>query len=156
MLCPVCLKVISAKRKKQIKHLYTHSTESVAYALIDVYGDLETCRRGASERREQPGEQPGAVFSLVEEDSEEDSDPDMQAAGMVQCEHCGMWVWPGDMPYHLAVACVEVGEQAAPPVAQPADTGDYAEVQYIRIAVDGPEFQLLNALALYCRRSIGK
>jgi hypothetical protein len=89
----------------------------------------------------------------------------MQAAGMVQCEHCGMWVWPGDMPYHLAIACVEVGEQAAAPVEQPDpgavlpgdfdNIGDYAEVKYIRIAVDGPEFQLLNALALYCRRSMG-
>lgn len=123
---------------------------------------------------------PGDVFTLVEEDNEEDSNdsddtyawidktpaPDadeedsdeaMAAAGMEQCALCGLWVWPGDMPYHLAVACAEVGEQPGPDngVHDPGDVlpgdfdniGEYAEVKYIRIAADGPEYQLLNALA---------
>lgn len=111
-----------------------------------------------------PGD-PDSVFSLVEvgpetseEDSEEDSDQAMAAAGMEQCAHCGLWVWPGDMAYHLDVACPETQSGEPAPAAQPAlveERGDYATVEYIRIPVDGAEFMLLNALALYIHRTNG-
>ena len=232
MICPVCNMTISDKRKKQIKHMHGHSSRELALEILWLNGRVRFYQDVLRDRDEDiaraifpdPVEQPAtlalddpaglcpipgdpdSVFSLVEEDSEEDSDQAMAAAGMQQCAHCGLWVWPGDMAYHLDITCpelyrgaVEPVEQAAPvedhikcaycgmpvapenydkhgyncPLAPPHDDpymapgdnttaaapveerGDYATVEYIRIPVDGAEYMLLNALALYIHRTNG-
>lgn len=180
MNCPVCYSTISTKRKKQIKHLYTHSVAELALTVLHLDRQIAIYTSADAFRQEQPATlalddpgglwpvpgDPDTVFSLVEEDSEEDSDEAMATAGMQQCAHCGLWVWPGDMPYHLTVACGEIGEQpgADDGVHDPGDyqtaapveeRGDYATVEYIRIPVDGAEYMLLNALALYIHRTNG-
>ena len=215
MHCPVCYSTISSKRKKQIKHLHTHSSEELALTVLHLDRQITIYRSADAFRQEQPAtlalDDPAALFSLIapppmasEENSEEDADFDPGAAGMEQCAHCGLWVWPGDMAYHLDITCPETQSGDPAPAAQPApvedhikcgycgmpvapenydkhgyncplapphddpymapgdntapaveERGDYATVEYIRIPVDGAEFMLLNALALYIHRTNG-
>ena len=170
MHCPVCYSTISSKRKKQIKHLHTHSSEELALTVLHLDRQITIYRSADAFRQEQPAtlalDDPAALFSLIapapaasEENSEGGADFDPGAAGMEQCAHCGLWVWPGDMAYHLDITCPEIQSGEPAPAAQPApaveERGDYATVEYIRIPVDGAEFMLLNALALYIHRTNG-
>lgn len=154
MICPVCNTTISDRRKKQIKHMHGHSSTELALEILWLNSRVNFYQDVIKQRQEQSAtlalDDPGAVFSLVEvgpetsdEDSEEDSDEAMTAAS--------------DLYNHMHNLYPSVDPVAAP-VEQAApveERGDYAEVKYIRIPVDGPEYMLLNALALYIYRTNG-
>jgi hypothetical protein len=164
MQCPVCNTTISDKRKKQINHLRTHSTDTLIQEVLWLQHLLTMYQEQArSEPPTIPQADPDPVGMLtsIEEDeaNEEETDEAMASAGMDQCAHCGLWVWPSDMQYHLAVACAELwGDppvsmhyvEQDDPLALPTDDPNRPPspgVQAIRIAVDGPEFQVLNTFA---------
>jgi hypothetical protein len=134
MQCPVCNITISNKRKKQIKHLRIHSADELISGLLWLRYLIDEREKQERQEHEEtvsqydPGVVPSPAFSLVEEDREEDSDQAMSNAGMVQCAHCGLWLWPGDMPYHLESDCPEVSN----------DLNGYMERFYKRAEISDP------------------